>query len=228
MGIIQPDGSYDYKLAGYTMNYRIKESGAGVKTVEWISLKRRLSFLERNFKKIEKTLNNFFLYHRWSVLFQPLVVVVLIASLIIFYFGIRENSLKRIERFKWVVAQIAGVSPESIEYRGEGWFKISGQRRTLEKETKPVIISFNPLSWLFFPDTANVSNWSKKLDRYITYPIAMSDSGDVWLDKRDSQIHGKVIGNKIIWDEPQRTGISQEVSGHRIAIEDGQLKFIDE
>lgn len=225
IGIRQPDNSYDYKLAGYTMIYRIKESPTGVKTVEWLSLKHRLTFFERKTKNIERKLNKFFLYQRWTILFHPLVATVLIVSMIVFYFGIKENSLKQIERFKWVASQITGVSPESIEYSGSGWFKIFGQRRALDRKTEPVTISFNPLNWLFFSDTVNVSRWNEETKNYITYPVTVNDRGDIWLQKKDSQIHGRMSGDKIIWDEPTGT---RRVSGHRTTTEDSKIKVIDE
>jgi hypothetical protein len=153
------------------------------------------------------------------------VVIVLFTALIIFYLGIKEHSLKRMERFRWIAAQITGISPESIRYAGEGWFKISGQRSPKDREVEPITISFNPLRWLFLSDVANVSRWNKKLNKYIDYPITINDKGDVWLGKKGSKVHGKTLGNKIIWDEPQ--GV-REVPTHDIVIEDGKLKISDE
>ncbi len=228
IGIKQEDNSYYYKGKGYTISYRIKESFAGIKIVEWLTLKRRLTTFEEKVLNLKRALDNFFLYQRWTTLFRPLVVIVLITSLIIFYFGIKEHSLKRMERFRWIIAQISGISPESISYAGEGWFKISGQKSSKDREVEPITISFNPLRWLFLSDTANVSLWSKKSNKYITYPVTINDKGDVWLGKESSQIHGKVLGNEVIWDAPQREGIREKVSGHRITVEDGKLKIIDE
>jgi hypothetical protein len=228
IGIREPDGSYYYKEGRYTVSYRIKESLPGNNAVEFLFLKRRLTSSEEKILKIKRGLNNFFLYQRWITLLRPSAIGVLIVSLVIFYLGIKEVSLRRIERSKWIVAQITGVSPESISYTGGGWFKISGQRRSRDSKVKPVSISFNPLSWLFSSQTTNVSLWSDKLNRYITYPVTVSDKGDVWVDKKSSQIHGRASGNKIVWDEPQRAGINYKVSGHHITVEDGKLKFIDE
>ena len=228
IGIKQEDNSYYYKEKGYTISYRIRESCAGNKIVEWLSLKRRLTTFEEKVLNLKKALDKFFLYQRWVILFRPLVVIVLITSLIIFYFGIKEHSLKRIERFRWIVAQITGVSPESIRYAGEGWFKISGQKSSKDREVEPITISFNPLRWLFLSDSANVSRWSEKSNKYITYPVTINDKGDVWLGKKSGQIHGRVLSNEVIWDTPQRAGIREKVSGHHIVIEDGKLKIIDE
>mgnify|MGYP001617523615 CR=1 FL=1 len=228
MGTKQQDNSYAYKEEGYTISYRVIESPLGVKAVEWLSLKRRLTVIEKNILDIKRSLNKFFLYQRWVTLFRPSVIIVLTVSLIIFYLGIKEESFKRIGHFKWIVAQITGISPESIGYTDAGWFNISGQKMSVEGEVEPVKISFNPLRWLFFSDTANVSFWSNKLNRYVSYPLTINDKGDVWLDKKSEQVHGKVLSDKIVWDPPQRAGIRAKVSGHRIAVEDGQLKIFDE
>ncbi len=228
IGIKQEDNSYYYKDKGYGISYRIRESCAGIKIVEWLTFKRRLTIFEEKILNSKRALGKLFLYQRWIALFRPSVVIVLIASLIIFYFGIKEHSLKRMERFRWIIAQISGISLESIRYAGEGYFKISGQKSSKDREVEPVTISFNPLAWLFSSDTVNVSLWSKKLDRYVDYPLTINDKGDVWLGKESRQIHGRARGDKVVWDESQRTGIWKEVSGHRIAVEGGQLKISDE
>jgi len=226
---LKGDGNrYSYKEEGYTVSYIIQESSTGIKSVEWLSLKRRLTFLEEKILNIKREINNFFLYQRWLTLFRPSAIIVLVASLIIFYLGIKDYSLKRIERFRWIIAQITGISPESINYTGEGWFNISGRKRSVEGEVEPVTIGFNPLRWLFFQDSANVSLWSEKLNGYVSYPLTINDKGDVWLGKHDGQVHGKTLGDKIVWDESQRGGIRAKVSGHRLAIEDGKLKIFDE
>lgn len=228
VGTKASDGGYCYKERGYAVIYKIKESPAGNKGVKWLSFKRRLGFLEEKGLSYKKDLDKFFLYQRWFILFRPCVAFIFVASLIFFYWGIREDSLRRIERFKWIVAQITGVSPESVDYTGQGWLKISGQKHSLAGEVDPVKISFNPLAWLFSPNAARVSFWSKKLDKYVSYPVTVSEQGDVWLRKGEGQIHGSMSGEKVIWDEPQRAGIRDNVSGHRITIEDGKLKIFDE
>lgn len=150
IGIKGENGSYYYKEKGYTVSYRISESPPDIKKVEWLTLKHRLPFFERKILNIKRSLNKFFIYQRWVALFRPAAAVVLIVASVIFYLGIKENSLKRIERFRWVVSKITGINPESIQYAGGGWFQVSGQRRPLDKKVEPVTISFSPLSWFFF------------------------------------------------------------------------------
>ena len=137
-----------------------------------------------------------------------------------------EQSFKRVERFKWIAGQITGITPESIKYVGAGEFQFFGRKRYLDgKEVNPVTISFNPLGWLFFSDTAHVNRWNPKLNKYLTYSFTINDKGDVWLGKKEGQVYGgKVEDNKIMWNEP--AGDSR-YKGHDIVVEDGKLRFID-
>lgn len=224
IGIKQQDNSYDYEEEGYRISYRVKESPLGVKAVEWLSLKRRSAFVEKKILDIKRSLDKFFLYQRWVTLFRPSVAIVLMASLIVFYLGM-EHSFKRIKHFKWIVAQITGIAPESMKYVGAGQFQLFGHKRYFDKELEPVTISFSPLGWLFFSDAANISRWNPKLNKYLTYSFTIDDRGDVWLGKKDGQIHGKMQADKIIWDEPAGTS---RYEGHQIRVEDSKLKFIDE
>lgn len=227
IGIKEQDNRYYYKEKGYTVSYKISESPGGLKTVEWVSLKRRLTSGEKTILNIKKVINNLFIYQRWIAIFRPSVVIILIISLAIFYLGMREHSLNRIGYFRWIVSRITGMNPESIGYSGRGWFEIYGQRRSKDLKAEPVIISFNPLGWFFSSDTANVNIWSNELKKYINYPVAVNDSGDIWLGKKGEQVHGRVLGDSVVWDEPQQVGFRERVSGHRIEVKDGQLRIFD-
>jgi len=236
IGIKQGDNSYNYNAGGYAVSYRVKESPLGLR-VEWLHFKRRLTFIEKKILDIKRSLNKFFLYQRWAVLLRPSLIIVLLAALTIFYLGVKDQPIQQIGHFKWIIAQITGINPESIEYAGRGWFNVSGQRRFLDKSGDPVTIRFNPLGWLFFSDSVNINRWNKKLNKYVTYSVDANDRGDVWLRKKDGkiqgkglvkknkEIHGKIQADMIIWDEP--TG-SLQVPGHQIGAEDGKAKFFDE
>ncbi len=218
---------YNCNAGGYAVSYRIKESPLGLR-VEWLCFKRRLTFIEKRSLDIKRNLNKFFLYQRWAALFKPWVIIVLLVALTIFYLGVKDQPIQQIGRFKWIIAQTTGINPESIGYQGAGWFNISGQKRSVAGEIEPVKISFNFLSWLFFPDKASVSLWNNRLKRYINYSMDINDTGDVWLDKRNQQVHGRVLTDKIVWDQPQEAGIRAKVSSHRFTVQDGKLNISDE
>lgn len=227
IGLKQEDGSYKYKEGAYAVDYLIRESCAGY-SAKWLSFKRRMTFIEKKILGIKIFLDKFILYQKWAALLRPPLLIVLLAAFMIFYFGIKDRPEHRIERFKWIVAQMAGISPETVGYQGSGWFKISGQRKSASGDVEPVKISFNLLNWLFFPDKTRVSFWNKRQKRYIDYSMDINDSGDVWLDKKTQQIHGRVLADKIVWDQPQRAGIRSRVSSHRFSVQDGKLNISDE
>ena len=85
IGIKQGDNSYNYNAGGYTVSYRVKESPSGIKAVEWLYLKRRLTFFEKKILDIKRNLNKFFLYQRLAALFKLWVLIVLLAAWTIFY-----------------------------------------------------------------------------------------------------------------------------------------------
>ena len=223
IGILQQDNSYSYEEEGHIVNYRIQESLPGVRTIEWLSLKRRFGFFERKLFHIKRSLNKFFLYQRWLSLFRPQVAVILIVTLMISYFVV-THSLKRIEHFKWIASRITGVSPEAIRYEGGGWFNVIGQRGPLDRNIEPVRIRFNPLGWLFFQDTANITRWNPEVNSYIDYSFTINDKGDVWLERENVPAQGSVLGNNIKWDEPQ--GV-RRVPAQDIVTKGGKLEIID-
>lgn len=225
IGIKDNSGVYAYKQGSYEIRYRIIKNPLGKEDIEWISDRRRLSRREEKNLRIKRNIDNFFIYRRWFVLFRPSVVIILSISLTIFYFGIREYSLRRIEHFKWIIARISGITPESIGYVGGGRFRIYGQRGPVDKKVEPVTIHINPLTWLLFGDTANVQRWNKEVNKYIDYSLTINDKGDVWLGKKGSEAHGKMLGDNVIWDEPQGT---RKVPSQNIITEDRKLKIADE
>ena len=228
IGVRQPDGSYDYIEKRYTVSYRITDAHQGSKSVEWLSLKRRLTRFEEKTLKTKKKLKAFFLYQRWLSLLRPSFIIFFTALLIILYLGIREESFRHAEHFKFLLAKITGLSPESIRYEEGGWFRFLGKKKSVNQETEPVSISFNPIIALFSQDAANVGFWSKKLNKYISYPVDVNERGDIWLGKGSGQFHGNIKANKVVWDKPKNAGLGKEVRGEHIAVKDGKLQISDE
>lgn len=230
IGIKQEDGSYYHKKGGYGISYRIKESPSGAKTVEWLSLKRRLGFFEKEILKIKRGLNKFFLYQRWLVLFRPAILFLLFVSISISYFGLVETRKARVERFKWLVASAVGVSPNQIQYIGNGWLQISAQRKTaVDSVNEPVRYTFNPFRWFFSLPEAFVTRWRGKPFGYVTHPVVYNEGGEVWINKEDTWRHGRFTSDRTIeWDTPQGTGIrAGKVTGHQISTPDKKLYIPD-
>lgn len=226
LGYKDTEGTYEYREGPYSLKYRIVKGDNGQEKVEWIYLKRRLNRYEISRRKVDRSLFRFRHYQKWMILFKPSILLVLFTSAVIFYFGLAQPHNARIAQFKWIASQITGINPESIEYTGEGRFRISGRRETLNRALDPITISFNPIGWLFFSDTFNINRWNTKLNKYNTYSVTFSDKGDVWLQKKKGQFHGQTLGNEIIWDRPPDT--LQKVFGNDVIVKDGKLKFFDE
>ena len=229
IGTKQEDGSYTYREEGYTISYKIEESLSGERRVEWLSLKRRLGFLEIKFLKLKKSLNNFFLYQRWLGFLRLPVLLSLLISVGIFYFGLVETRQARVERLKWLVASAAGVSPKQIQYIGDGTLEISANRKTaVDRVNEPVRYTFNPFKW-FFSQTGLVTRWRGESFGYVTHPVVYNEDGEVWINKEDTWRHGRFTNDRTIeWDTPQGTGIrAGKVTGHEVSMPEGKLYIPD-
>jgi hypothetical protein len=231
LGIKQNDNNYYYSENGYTLGYRIRESPAGVKKMERVFLKRRLTFFEKNILDIRRILNKFFLYRRWGILFHPLVLFLLLSSMVIFYFGLVETEKTRAERLKLVVSSIIGASTDQIEYIGDGTLAISAQRKTaVDGISEPIKYTFNPWMWFFSADEGVVTRWQNKTKKYISHPVVYNERGDVWINKEGAWRSGKINNDKTVaWDEPQGSGIrTNRVTGHEISTQGKELSISDQ
>lgn len=223
------DGTYDYKQGNYGIRYRILKGPQAKESIEWISLRRRISTYEEGIRKIGKSFFKFWHYQGWLVFFRPPILFLLIVSIFIFYFGLAETQKTKVERFKWVIASVVGVSPQQIEYIGNGWLEISSRRRTaVDRINEPVRYTFNPFRCLFSSEVGFVTRWRGGPYQYATHPIVYNERGEVWLNKEDTWRHGIVSGKTIKWDKPQGTGIrAGKVTGHEISTQDEKFYITD-
>ncbi|OGX18890.1 MAG: hypothetical protein A3K83_01090 [Omnitrophica WOR_2 bacterium RBG_13_44_8b] len=228
IGEREEDNNYYYKEGSYGVSYKIKEMPSGIKTVEWVFNKRRLTYIEEKALKAKKFISNLFLYGRWMLIFRPPIIFLLISSIIIFYFGLIETQKTRINRLKWVVASASGVDTSQIQYIGDGWLQISGKRKTAtDKINEPVRYTFNPLRWFFSSEAGFITRWRGKTFGYVTHPVAFNDKGDVWISKEGTWRHGKLNKGRAVewdWDRPQGT---RRVTGQEFSTEDKKPHFQD-
>jgi len=221
------DGTYGYKQGSYEVKYRIvKLPQQGKESLQWISERRRLSAHGGN---IKRGLFNFWHYQGWLVFFRPPILFLLIISIIIFYFGLMETQKTKVERFKWIVASVVGISPHQIEYIGDGSLEISAQRKTaVDRINEPIRYTFNPFKWLFSSEAGFVTRWRGRPYNYATHPVVYNERGDVWINKEGSWRQGKIYGKEIKWDIPQGTGIrAGKVTGHEIPTKEDKLRIED-
>ena len=136
-----------------------------------------------------------------------------------------------------MIASIIGINPKDIQYVGDGWLEISGQRRRIEEKVneppkyvyEPIKYAFNPFRWFFSSETGFIKRWrSESGGGYATHPVVYNARGDIWIRKKDNWEHGRVSGENIKWDTPQVTGFNlRKATGHEMSIQDKKLKIID-
>lgn len=223
------DGTYDYKQGNYSIRYRIVKLPQGKETIRWISQRRRLSAYEEGTKRLKQRLFQFWHYQGWLIFFRPPVLFLLIISFFLLYFGLIETQKTKVERYKWIVASVTGVSPSQIQYIGDGWLQIFGQRKTaVDKISEPIRYKVNPFRWLFSSEAGFISRWRGEPYGYVTYPVVYNERGEVWLNKEGTWRHGKISGKTVKWDTPQGTGIrAGRVTEHEISTQDKKLYIPD-
>jgi len=223
------DGTYNYEQGSYDIRYRIIKGTTGKESIDWISQRRRLGTYEERIKRLRKVFFNFWHYQGWFIFFRPPIIFILFTSVLIFYFGLIESQKTKVERFKWIVASVVGVSPHQIEYIGDGSLEISTQRKTaVDKVYEPVIYRVNPFRWFFSSETGFVSRWRGESYGYVTHPVVYNERGEVWLNKEGNWLYGRISGKEVKWDVPQGTGIrAGKVAGHEISTQDKKLYIQD-
>lgn len=223
------DGTYDYKQGSYGIRYYITKEASGRESIQWVSRRYRLSAYEQGIKGIKGSLFKFWHYQGWLSFLRPPIIFLLFTSMVIFYFGLMEIQRTKAERFKWIVASVVGISPQQIEYIGDGWLDISGQRRTaVDRIYEPIRYRVNPFRWLFSSEAGFITRWRGEPYGYAAYPVVYNERGDIWINKQDKWRHGNISGNTIEWDIPQGTGIrAGKVTGHEIPTEDKKLYIRD-
>lgn len=220
------DETYLYGQDGYSINYRIIKLSGGKVRIEWISHKCRLGAYEGKIKRIRQKFLDFWYYQKWLFFFRPPILLIVIVGMLLFYSEVMETQETKMARLKGVIAAAVGTNPKDMQYIGDGWLEVSGQRKIpRERISEPIKYTFNPLRWLFFPEAVDsITRWRGRPFGYVTYPVVYNKRGEVWLSKENTWRHGRISGETIEWDIPQG---SRKVAGHEISIEDKKLKIID-
>lgn len=232
LGLKDSEGIYIYRKGRYIIKYKIfnianKENGKP--SVKIISIKYRLSESEISRKRIKEFFRNVFRYQSWIYIFRPPILISFILGIAILYFGIIEPYQDKVNRLRWIVASVLGISPQQIQYIGDGWLEISTKRETaVDRISEPIRYRVNPLRWLFSSEAGFVTRWRGKTYNYATHPVVYNERGEVWLHKEGIWRHGGITGKTIEWDTPQGTGIrAGKVTGHEISIQNKKLHIPD-
>lgn len=230
IGTKESNGTYIYRQGLFTIEYEILNIQTPRPLVKIISIKHRLTESEIARHRIKELFRNLFRYQTWIYLLRPHILISFILGIAILYFGIIEPYQNKVDRFRWIVASVVGVSPQDIQYIGNGWLQISAQRKTaVDRISEPVRYTFNPLRWLFTSESGSVTRWRGRPYGYVTHPIVYNEDGEVWINKEYTWRHGRISGKTIEWDEPQGSGIrAGKVTGHEITTQDKKLRLPDE
>lgn len=221
------DGTYLYKEGDYNIRYRIVKLPDGQLGVDWIFLKRRLTNYEERIRRTKNKFFDFWHYQKWLIFFRPPILLILIMGIILFYSEVMETQEIKTKRFKWLIASAVGVTPQDVQYIGNGNIEISGQRkRSVDGINEPIRYAFNPLRWLFSSEGGILTRWRGEPFGYTQHSVVFNDKGDVWIKKKDAPWqHGIITGQDIKWDTP--VGSSRVVDQEKIFLEDKRLKIID-
>lgn len=229
-GYMNIDGTYNYQEGSYGVKYRVTKLPSGKEAIEWVSERRRIRVHKRGTKGLGNSILKFWRYQGWLVFFRLPILFLLIVSFLLFYLGFLDTQKAKVERFRWIVASVAGVDPNRIQYIGDGWLEISAQRKTaVDKITEPVRYSFNPFAWLFSSHAGYIRRWRGGAYGYATYPVVYNERGDVWINKEGLWQSGKITKQNIEWDVPGGTGIrAGKVAGHELSKPAKELRLKDE
>lgn len=232
LGLKDSEGIYIYREGRCIIKYKIfniANKERGKPSVKIISIKHSLSESEMRLRRAKKIFRNFFNYSKWIYIFRPPILISFILGIAILYFGIIEPHQDKVNRLRWIVASVVGVSPQQIQYIGDGWLEISTQRKTaVDRISEPIRYRFNPFRWLFSSEAGFITRWRGKPYGYVTHPVIYNERGEVWIKKESIWQHGVVSNNVIKWDAPQGTGIrAGKVTGHEISIQNKKLHIPD-
>jgi hypothetical protein len=227
IGMIDNDGTYVYRDDSYIVKYEILGERAEGTPVRIISIKHKISDLERKRKDAAKSLQQFFFHYGWISFFRPRTLLFFTLGAVIFYLGVIEPYRDKVNRFRWIVANVIGVNPKQLEYDA-GVFHLFGKREPAGKQSEEYItFSFSPFNLLLSKNTGYVSRWSKEAG-YVTNPVSFDDSGNVWLGLgNDSLKHGFFSGDEVKWDTFQAID-NGGISGEKISNRDNTLYITDQ
>jgi hypothetical protein len=238
IGQVQPDGNYIYKKGNCSITYRVTKLPEGNFCIDWIDHKCHVGAYERTSRKIKNIFLSFWYYQKWTVLFKPSILFVLLITVFLFYSEIIESQEVKMARIRWMIASVMAIDPKDIQYIGSGWLEISGERRRIEEKInepakyvyEPIKYAFNPLGWMFSSDAGLVRRWRSEGGKggYASHPVVYNDQGDVWFKKSNGWEHGKLSGEDIKWDAAQVAGLSiRKTPGHEVTVEDRKFRIID-
>ena len=231
IGTKDEDGMFQYKEGRFTIKYAISyaKTPEAKNIPQWISVKIKRPFHKNIIKKMGEELADFWHYQKWLILFHPSTIAVLIFIGVIVYFGAIEFQPGKGYITRWLASRAIGVSPDAIEYKGDGWISVSGDRITaVDRKREPFCYDVNFFRWLVFNDAGSVRRYREQEYGSVIHPVGYDDTGEVYLKKESKLQRGEIKEGAVEWDKAQGTGIRKgKVKGHVIETTEGKLEVRD-
>lgn len=231
IGTRDEDDTFQYKEGRFTIKYAISYA----KTPEakdiprWISVKIKCPFHKNIIKKTGEELADIWHYQKWLILFHPSTIAVLIFIGVIVYFGAIEFQPGKGYFVRWVASRAIGVSPDAIEYKGDGWIRVAGTRTRIDKELEPLHYDVNVFRWLVFNEPGSVTRYQGDEHRPVTHQIGADDTGEVYFKRQGKLQKGEAEDGSIKWETPQAVGGKPEklITGQTIETTKDKIEIRD-
>lgn len=227
VGTRDEDDTFQYKEGRFTIKYAISyaKTPEAKNIPRWISVKIKRPFHKNIIKKTGEELADIWHYQKWLILFHPSTIAVLTFIGVIVYFGAIEFQPGKGYITRWLASRAIGVSPDAIEYKGDGWISVSGSRSTVNKEIEPFTYNVNFFRWLVFNDAGSVTRYRGGEYGAVTQPVGYDAAGEVYLKKEGKLQKGEIKEGAVEWDKAQ--GTKGKVKGHVIETTEGKLEVRD-
>lgn len=231
IGTKDADGTFKYKEGNFAIRYAIigpvKPNEKNIP--RWISIKIRAASYEMFLKKLKKDLEDFWRYQKWLVFFHPSTISVLIFIAIFIYFGAIEFQPGKGYIMRWMASRAIGVSPDAIEYKGDGWIRVYGTRVAINKEIEPFNYDVNFFRWLVFNDAGSVTRYRGREYGAVTQPVGYDAAGEVYIKKEGKLKKGEIEEGAIKWVEPEVVSIREgkPIRGHAVETTTNKVELRD-
>lgn len=231
IGTKDENGTFQYKEDRFTIRYAIiypKTPNEKI-TPQWISVKIKSVFYKNTLEKIRDEIADFWHYQKWLILFHPATIAVLLFIGLIIYIGGIELQPGKGYFIRWVASRAIGVSPDAIEYQGDGWIRVSGTRVAINKEIEPFNYDINFFRWLVFNDVGSVTRYRGKEYGAVNQPVGYDATGEVYIKKEGKIKKGEIKEGAIKWDEPEVVSVREgkSIRGHAIETTPDKIELRD-
>ena len=207
-GELQMDGSYNYRRGPFIVSYLYHPDLRPPHHLLWLTTKQRISPWELSTHRLLRQCRMLCSRDGLAQLWDWRTGGVLLVTLLLCW-RFTESETARLHRWEWVVARTLGLNLAQVQVNSSGWVVIRGVRRTSpDQSAEPVTFVANPVRWLAGGrDVAYVIRYRGNVYGYVVHPVSFGDRADIWLRKYGTWRSGRLEGNRIVWQQPEGTGV---------------------